>query len=495
MKNVQTRVSRRFLAGFVSYALGDFIRTGLSVFLLVPLFTNTLHPEEYGIVATLSAVGVFFNYLLQFGMPSAVFRLYFKYQSDEEKRTYLGSTFFFGLCIAATMAIILTTFGKFLWNRVIINAPFDVYGAYVIWGSFFQVVILYRSVLLRAQERPKLYVALDLLQFLCLLALAFMFVVVQKQGAIGQVRAAFLTSSIFAGISIFILVRNVRLILNRNYVLESLRFGLPVFFTYVIVFFVSRVNIIVLQYFLAGSIVGVYALGQQLGNFVNIISLALEKAWQPVFYSHKAEKARELMLHYLNFSIEGYIVLAVGLGVFAPEIVHFLSAEAYSDAWIIVAIIAFGAAFTAISSVPNGAIYYMHRSESVAWITAAGAVVNVGFSVLLIKLYGVLGVAFASALSSVTILFLASAMMKRYFNVKFPYLQLARSTGLGIMVVLIISIIFGGISSTSPFIVLAVKMVIMLLFIGFLWVLQPFRHRYETLFRNQLSVLIRSRYR
>jgi O-antigen/teichoic acid export membrane protein len=492
MTSERSRDARRLLAGFAAYGVGDFLLFGLSYFVLIPTLTHYLSPEEYGIVATTTSISVLLVGVLQFGLPSAVFRLYFLRQTAEARRAYFGSTCLFGLIVAATLSAGLTIFGGSVWDSLVRNAPFRVYGTYIIWGAFFQIIIVFRSILLRAQERPRLYVAFDVAQFVCLVVLVVYHVVVLRQGTLGQVRAAFLTYALFAGVSVLLIARNTSLHPNRTDIADSLRFGLPVFLTYFIGFFESRVNVVILQFFVAGGAVGLFALGQQLGNLVYLISVAFEKAWQPYFYGQSPERARKLISRFMAAATMGYVTLAVGLGVFAPEITRVLSSNAYAGTWIIVAISSFGAAMVAIGSAPNGALYYARRSDVTMWIALAGAMVNVTLCLLLAPTLMALGAAYAGFISSFVILALNLWAMQRYFYVRLEYVRLAGILAMGIAVVVAVSLVCNEATSLPFGAIMAVKTIALVVFVASVWLARLFPPRDDPGFFQQIASLVYS---
>jgi len=376
-----------------------------------------------------------------------------------------------------------------VWDSLVRNAPFHVYGTYIIWGAFFQVIIIFRSVLLRAQERPRLYVAFDVAQFVCLVGSVVYHVVVLREGALGQVRAAFLTYALFAGVSVLLIGRNIRLCLNRTDIADSLRFGLPVFLTYFIGFFVSRVNVVILQFFIVGGAVGLFALGQQLGNLVYLISAAFEKAWQP-FSMANPGAGQETCASVHGGLNHGLRDISCKLGCFAPEVTDIVSSQAYAGTWIVVAISSFGAALVAIGSAPTGALYYARRSDVTMWIILAGAVVNVALSLLLVPIFVAPGAAWAAFLSSFVILALNLWAMQRYFHVKLDYGRLASILAMGIVVVVAVSLVSNEATSLPFSALMAIKALGLVVFVASVWLAGLFPPKDDPDFFQQMASLV-----
>lgn len=406
---------------FTAYGAGDFLLFGLSYLLLIPTLTRHLLPSEYGISASLLAVNFILMSVMQFGLPSTVFRYFFLYEEGEARYAYFGTIWMTGMFVSCCVAVSFMLFGRPVWDGLIKNAPFDVFAKYVVWGAFFQIPFVFASVLFRAQERPRAFVLLSVAQFVCSVILILHFVVSLKQGALGQVRGYFFAYGLFALISTAILLRDVKFAPQWRHIFESVQFAFPILLTYLIGFFVSRANILILQYYDVGSAVGMFALGGQLSALIYALSAAFEKAWQPYLYSLTPEKARISLSQYAHISVSFYMLLAVVLGLFSNEVLRVFASKSYSGAWVIVAITSVGAAMTAISSVPAGAIYYAKHSKVVAWITAVTAILNVSIMFLVIPIWGMRGAAcLTSVVSFLTLLFTFKGM-QRYFPITLDY--------------------------------------------------------------------------
>jgi len=460
---------RRLFLGFAAYGFGDFILGGLGFFIVMPLLTHFVTPAEYGIVASLNAINLMLVSIMQFGIPSAVFRYYFLYEKGHSRNAFFGSMWLFSLFLSGLMLLIFQLFGRSTWDMLIRVAPFSVYAQYVISSAFFQISAIFCSVLLRAQERPRLFVLMSIAQALCYIVLIYYHVVVLKQGALGQVKSSFYSSLLFASISAIILISNLRFQPQLRHFRESLSFAAPIFLTYLIGFFVTRANVLILQYFVVGGIVGIFALGVQLSNIIYMISGAFEKAWQPFLYSLSPDRARIVLSQYLRFSVLIFIFLALVMGLFASEIIKVLATRNYSEAWSVVAITAIGTACVAISAVPAGAIYYAKQSGFIAWVTFAMAIINVGINLLLIPYLGMMGAVFTNMLVGIGTLIFNMWGMHKYLKIKVNYQHFLTTICFGVIILIIGS--WGGIvwSNSIIFVSLTIKCLLLLCFCVLLW--------------------------
>src|SRR5882762_640428 len=103
-------------------------------FLLVPLYTNVLHPDQYGIITYVYSIMAFVNVIYSYGMESA----YFKYSSTLE----IGSG---GDNFTTPFASLLTSSLVFSWTIAALASP--VAGAMSLPPEFTRIVYYMAAIL------------------------------------------------------------------------------------------------------------------------------------------------------------------------------------------------------------------------------------------------------------------------------------------------------------------------------------------------------------
>src|SRR3954462_15264518 len=84
-------IDSRLLGSAVLYGAADVIVLAIGGVLLLPMYTRTLSQGDFGIYVIVKANAEIFTYVLYFGLPSAVTRLYFDYRQANEQFSYLSS--------------------------------------------------------------------------------------------------------------------------------------------------------------------------------------------------------------------------------------------------------------------------------------------------------------------------------------------------------------------------------------------------------------------
>ena len=429
MNSLKQLIKSTFIYGF-----GDILLFGISYLAMIPLLTHYLTPEEYGVVATLGALSVFLVAALQIGLPSAAFRFWYLQKSGDGQKTYMAGIWLTSVVLAALLASALLMFGRPLWERGIPRASFDTFAPYIVWGAFFQVIIAFKSVLLRALDRPRWFITLDILQFCAMLGAVGYQVVALNAGVEGQVKGVFYTQATFALVSAVIVLRICGFRIAHESITESFAFALPVLVTGLVSLLATRSTVLIAQYYVSGAGVGLLALGVQIGSLVQLAATSFEKAWQPFLYSRNPEQARASLRAILDMAAPAYTVAAMILALFAPELINLASSPAFASAWVIVGIAAFGALCVALSSIANGGLYYATRSGVSLLVTSLAAVANLILCWLLIPAWGITGAAIATALSAVISLTFMFIAVRRTFDRALGLFRVFGAVCLGLVV-------------------------------------------------------------
>jgi len=477
--------TKKIFIDFFMYGLGDFLLFLVSYLILIPVLTNSLSKEEFGITSTIIVVNVLLLSVFQFGLPSGIFRFYFLYPDGNQRKSYLGTVFLFSLFISILFILCFLTITEDIWESILPTVPFVSYAKFLFWTAFFQVLNAFRSVLLRAQERPKLFVLLEVGQTTLYVGLVYILVTILNEGVLGQVHALFISQSLFSLISMFIIGANIKLSVHFEYIVETLKYSFPIFIGYIVNFFLTRVNILFVQMFITGGAIGIFALGQQLGNSLQKVTASFEKAWQPFLFAKAENTAQRLLDLILKLSIPLYILVVLILSIFSNTIITFLSSGEYSEAGLIMIISALGAAFISISSLVNGGLYYARKSMYSSLTIVISALVNVLLNWLLIPRLGILGSAISGAISGLLVLILKNWGLARYFKVKFDYLSILFSL---FIASLIYMLSVYTLSSLNIYLSVIIKFLLLLLYIFLCaWFYKQFRKDEITELISKLS--------
>ncbi len=389
---------------FFIYGIGSIAQTGLS-FILIPVFLHYFEPSEYGIISLYSVTISLLSLLINAGLISGLFRLYYEAKSEERKILF-GTTwiwyFLSAVFLGTIFFIIAESFSKLMFHT-------SDYISATRLVSILIIVISIQSIplnILRMERKASLYVVFSLLLFIIDFSLKLVFIIIFKRGIIGYFESSILSNIIVLLSLLPIVKKYISLSLNRHYLGQLLRLGLPFVFSGLSIWVLGMADRMILNLYWGSAVVGVYSLGYSFANLFNIfLSNPSSLVWQPFFFSYAAEKTIEktnqlLSKSLLYFFIAG-AVLFLGICLGINDILKIITSlfgakEGYNEAAKIVPIIALSPFLYLLCRPSSNALLLAKKPEFTAMATSISAAIYIGLDFLLIPKFGLMGAAITS---------------------------------------------------------------------------------------------------
>ncbi len=218
---------------------------------------------------------------------------------------------------------------------------------------------------------------------------------------------------------------------------EMLSFSLPLVPSSIGVFVTLYIDRVAIKELMTIDDVGLFGLGFRIASIVSLLVLAVQLAITPLVYARYREpEAPPGIARAFRYFAGFAIVIAVVLGVFAPEIVALISAPEYAGGAAVVPVLAPALLLSgAYVFAPGLAI--AKRSGLQATITIAGAVLNTVLNFLLIPSMGIVGAATATLISAIAVFAAYMAVSQRLYPVPHGWarLGLAAATAAAILAI------------------------------------------------------------
>lgn len=405
------------------YAVVQILQKGVGLF-LIPFYTNVLTPEEKGISEAVLTVVTFFAVFYTLSLNSAIVRYYVDYKDDEEKlKVFWGSCITFILINSITLSLILFVFKDYLLIPFLGDVGFYPYCAVgLVSITLNPIFIVYQSTL-QAREESITYSKNNFAYFIINLLLNIFLVLILRIGPIGILLALAITDTIFFIHTFFKFVTKLTIGIKINYILQGLKYSLPLLPHTLSGWTLAMVNKLFLNNIVGSAALGIYSTAGQFSNVINVLTTAVNQAYVPWFFNkmkHKDKNEMEIV-RISELMIVIYSFFAMGLSLFSPEIFSLID-DRYFDGWKLVPFISFTYVF--------GGLYYFFvnplffNKKGVKFIavgTFLGAGFNIALNITLIPIFGSVGGAVASLSSniiiSILIYFIAGKVEKIKFNV------------------------------------------------------------------------------
>jgi O-antigen/teichoic acid export membrane protein len=389
---------RRSLRGSGTYAVAVFVQRGIG-FLLLPIYTRVLSPDEYGQLAVVLTVSAGVSTLLSFGLETAVFRTYIlMHDTPEARPAFVNSVGLLAIFGPAVLAIIVVGgFGQPL------AAWLEVSPVALALGIATAAVTVSATVLplavLRAQERLRAYVELTAIQVVLNTTLTIAFVVALGWGIEGWLLGSLIAITVTFAAGLVMLGHRWTLRIDRRYLLSALAFGLPLLPHAAAHWGLSLSDRVVLGAFAPPSEVGLYQLAYQFAIPVSTLGIAMTRGTAPL-YAHAARSTSDreqlaavIVHHAMVVALLGMAVMVIG-----PKVIELVMPPEYASAGAFVPWVTLGTVFLGLYFVPMNMISILAGTTRYVWVvTVVGAAVNIALNLLTVPHFGATATAINSA--------------------------------------------------------------------------------------------------
>lgn len=406
------------------------------------VLARSLGPQDYGLFSSLLAFIVFFLFLRDLGLLSALVKYIAGWKVNGEygkiKSALLGvgafqlasSLFFVG--IASLLSGVLAE-RYFQDQRA--KVLLWLFLLYVLSSVFF---ILVKAVF-RGFQQMFLFSSVELLKNAVVLAGVLVFLFLGK-GVFAPVLAYVLVSPILCVLYVPFASRTCRFFStpSEQFVRVSrtvISYGIPLFAVSLADRTMSYIDTLLLTHFRTLEEVGVYNAVLPSAFMLLFVGRALSTVVFPLSAEFQARndlkrlQAGVSLLHkYLFlFLIPAIAALASGASLLIPGVFG----EAYASGVLTFQVLLVGMLLFIMAIVDTNVLSAVGQAKRVAAIVGLGAIVNLGFNLVLIPQYGIIGAGFATFTSYALTFFLAEDALRKHLHIPSPWKQWAWQAGAG----------------------------------------------------------------
>ncbi|HMA61097.1 MAG TPA: oligosaccharide flippase family protein [bacterium] len=415
----------------IVYGFGN-VLVRMLTFILLPFYMHVLPKAEYGVAILVMTFIAFMNHIYRYGMDSAILKFYEGADDDRERRSILSSGFYLNLITSVILSSALLFFKDQIGN-LLIAANTGNYIRFAAFIMFFDCMSWIPMALLRLKEKPRLFLAIRLVEVALNLGLNIYFVVILRIG----IRGIFISTLLSAFTKFLLLsltiIKELRLTFSWQKARELVLFGLPLMPTGLILSAMQLINRrFVIEKYLGTDDVGLYGAGYKLGKFMMLVSVAFYYAWQPFFLkSGVSEDSKKLFSRVLTYFTFVGLYIWLGLTLFIEHIANihiedkYLINPDYQSCIRIVPYLLLAFVFYGIYQIFLPGIYHKKKTKYIAYNMIFTGIVNVGLNFLLVPRIGILGAAFGTLAGFIVLAILTYYKSQQLIKVDYEYFRIA----------------------------------------------------------------------
>ena len=387
---------KRLGSHVIIYGFGN-AGTRMVGFLLIPVYSRYLTPEDYGVLALVTMFAQVLYTFMNMGQSSAMFRTYFRHENPEDRQTVITTSLWLILSLSFPIGLLALVLSKPLSSMLVGSPVYGVWVALGVAGVAFKILLRLPQAVMRAREQSRRYALLTVAQTFVALVLAIVFVVGLHLGGRGVLLSQLLAEVLICVYLVPEMVRGLSFKFSMRDARELLSYGLVLVPGALLSFVIHLADRYFLKVFVSVSAVGIYALGYRVGEILYMVIFAFELAYPQFVYGHlKSPDARQLYARVCTYYLAGVGFLWLVVSLLAEETVKIMAHPAYHEAYRVVPYIAGAFLFQGLGTVWNISMF-VHRIVKYRLMTSiATATVSLALNFLLIPRYGMMGAAGAA---------------------------------------------------------------------------------------------------
>jgi O-antigen/teichoic acid export membrane protein len=402
---------RKYFAN-TSWLLGErILRMGVSLFVGIYV-ARYLGPERFGLLSYSLSFVMLFSLLASFGLDDILVRELVK--RPEQRKNLLGTVFWLKVCGTVVMGIAIALVLQFKSED---QQTYWMIGLITI-GLLFQttnVVDFY----FQSQVQSKFAVLAQAFQLL-VTSLFKIYLVWNQAELIWFAFALMLDQAVVA--VLFLLVYNWKIewfpffSFRWKQAKKLMRDAWPLIFAGMVVSVYMKIDQVMLKEMLDVKAVGVYAAAVKLCEAWYFLPTAVIASLFPAvikarkksetLYNERVQKLYDLM-------VWGSVAVALPTTLLADWIIPILYGPDFHDSAVILRIYIWAGVFVSLGVASSKWLVIENLQLYSFYVTALGALLNVGFNLWLIPIYGIKGAAFATLISYFTVAYVSLSFFKK----------------------------------------------------------------------------------
>ncbi len=416
------------------YSAGLFARKAI-VFLLIPIYTRALPPEEYGVLGIVYFIMTFLVSLYMFGLNDSMAR-YFVLEENKKK---IFSTVFNIVLLVGFLFTVIGFCSQTLFSRLLFSSP-----NYQVIFRLTMVLILAETLhllpilTLRLDEKAMRLTLTNIARFIINISLNIYLVVYLEWGLAGILYGNII-SILLVSLSLTDIFRqyySVQIAGDRYKPL--LKYGLPFLPNALFIGVIMMADRYIIELLKGLEAVGHYTLGDQLGRAISVFVYGFMHAWTAlVFKVKKEDHSKAIFDQILQLYARAGIVIWFLLSIYIEEIYQVFVGPGYSAGIALVAPIALAYFLFGIEDNFAAAIYIKGRSALFPIATAVAALLNILLNILIIPKYGIIGAAYTTLLSYIIYTAVVYRLAQRVMRIKYNFKELLLTISPPLVIVII----------------------------------------------------------
>ncbi len=369
--------------------------------MLLPILTRYLTPDDYGIIASFTALISFIAIFVGLSGHGAIDSNFFRLEKSK-LGIYIANVLIVLLFTTFITLLIILFFHERIESKLILSFEWQILATFVVFAQFVTLINLSLWVI---EQKPLPYGIYQFLQTVTISLISITLIIGFSYDWQGQAIAMIIGTLVFSFVSLILLYKRgyFNLKIHKEYMKDFLKFGLPMIPHQLGGWLRSQGDKIIIISLLGTSATGLFAVGFQIGVIMSVLINSLTKALYPILFRYLAQNLRiedknKLILFSYGLFF-GIIFLGIVLIFLLRLLYPYLVGSEFQDSLYLTQLIVISFIFEGLYVCVVGYLFYFKQTAKLAKMTFSISIVHIIMSFILIKYFGVIGAGYALIIS------------------------------------------------------------------------------------------------
>lgn len=383
------------------------IWVGFIPFLLLPILTRYLSPQEFGLVALYTSLVALFSAIFTIGVNGVIGRMYFDFH-EKEFNEFVGTCL--TIAVISGFIIVITIFYFSDQFEVVIKFPINWLWALVL-AAFSQALFSIGIAVLQVKMAARQFAVAQLMQTILFAALTLLLVVFLENGWEGRILAQVIAGvlSALAMVAYLVRIQGVRFNYKLRYFKQALRQGLPLCVHVIFGIILSQADRFIISHYENQNEVGLYVVASQLVMVLTFIMDGCNRAYAPWLFNKLLTANDVLRCKIIKYTYISFIFFWMVSVLFASLFqgrMGIIFGKDYQISGQYIFLMSSAAAFMWMYFMVTLYIQFSKRTEYLAIITLFVGTSNFFLCQIFVEKWGTIGAAYVTVASQASMFLL-----------------------------------------------------------------------------------------
>lgn len=395
MKYINKLKQSSLLKSSFWYTLGNFFVKGIS-FITIPIFTNIMSVEEYGLVNNFTAVASIFTLIVGLSLNGAINNANFEFK--DKIHEFMSSILFLSTC--SFFFFIILGNAVYMFNDLYFDLSQLIFNIMILY-SYGKFLVSYISAFYTINVEYFKFLKVSILSTLLDIGFSLIFIltIFKNEIYIGKIMGStvgILLIAIAIYISIFLKGKKLY---NKEYWGFALKIAIPLIPHSLAGVVLNQFDRVMVNYYRGAFEAGIYSYIYNLGAVLSVVYSSSNHAWVPWFYNKMSNNKENDIKKVSNYYIILFGLITIISMLVLIDVAKIMAPSEYLKGIPLIIPILLAYYFQFLYSLPVNVEFYMKKTNYIAIGTVLSAFINVLLNVLLIPTYGYMAASYTTVIA------------------------------------------------------------------------------------------------